>query len=330
MAVTWSIRPSSDFNRVRIFYIHSSHYDLIYAYDLPEERIVNCPLSGAELERGFDDLMRFYGAPLEALEASNLQLVEVQEHMRSIMVPFMHHLHTLVNDGELPAHIAAAGRHRREREATHRLSNLVPMEYRAPRHILGAGGGSSAGTSASTHATGGNGRNSLALDFHMLEQQVAEAMRVLPEQLHGDVLYGGDALGVFLGGPSNKEADIKAERTLFAYMTDDQRIQFKDSGTFIVHLKGGGEARISSKRSFNVKLLSHTPWARPGEYCGVPAGDTLPLCDQLLIQKLWLETNPQHFFMRANADHFSTPIWQYIRPVNRPPMRFNIFGDTHV
>lgn len=103
-------------------------------------------------------------------------------------------------------------------------------------------------------------------------------------------LYGWDMAWEPREDPKAKE---KARQLLMRNLDDGQLKSFKKDGTFRVTAKDGKTYTISTARSFNVKAEDGT------RYCGQLA-DT-PIEDQMLAQKLLLQSEPEKFFKNANV-----------------------------
>jgi hypothetical protein len=73
-------------------------------------------------------------------------------------------------------------------------------------------------------------------------------------------------------------------------LSDSQRGEFEASGTFTVRGSSGGRYSISPRYSYNVRDLRTQE-----QICAGPYEDPVPLFDQMLAQKLCLETDETRF-----------------------------------
>jgi len=98
--------------------------------------------------------------------------------------------------------------------------------------------------------------------------------------------------------PSRDErAERRAEALLKAFLTPEQRKQLAEMSAFLVKSETGKTYKISKKKSRNVTLLGQGGQPILG-YCAVA---DVPLADQMLTQKLMLETNEAEFCRLANS-----------------------------
>lgn len=119
-------------------------------------------------------------------------------------------------------------------------------------------------------------------------------------------------------------ADERATALLVRCLTPKQAKQFEKNGSFTVTVPSRGAFTIRSSRTYNVR---HRESGR--DFC--LGFDTrlpeLPLADQLLAQKLLLETDPDSFFATANEDRLSMsmgahlPEFDFYREAVRRQMR---------
>lgn len=114
------------------------------------------------------------------------------------------------------------------------------------------------------------------------------------------------------------------------YLTPQQQESFKQNSFFDVDVKGGGRIRLKPTRAYNAELLESNAWGKRGtRFCAVPSNNhELPICDQLLIQKLWLETDPQKYFAVANRDSMhATTRYPLEQQVNAARHAFDNFAQ---
>jgi hypothetical protein len=117
-----------------------------------------------------------------------------------------------------------------------------------------------------------------------------EMARIRPDQW--------DALryGIFddwRGPKEDPKAKEKARQLLMRNLDDGQLKSFKKDGSFRVTAKDGKVYTVKTARSFNVEGPDGA------RYCGQLA-DT-PVEDQMLAQKLLLQSDPEAFFKNANV-----------------------------
>lgn len=113
----------------------------------------------------------------------------------------------------------------------------------------------------------------------------------LPFQREWLHLYGD--FGRWEGRPEDQKAKERARQLLMRNLDAGQLRSFKADGSFRVTAKGGEVYTIKTARSFNVVAADGT------SYCGQTA-DT-PVEDQMLAQKLLLQSDPDAFFKNANV-----------------------------
>ena len=93
------------------------------------------------------------------------------------------------------------------------------------------------------------------------------------------------------------EADLRAEALLVANLDATQRKDFLSKGEFYLHI-GDRRYRIRRGWSGNVELLDKDGKVKH-RYCAHPS-EFVPHCDNMLAQKLYLETNEEGFLRVAN------------------------------
>jgi len=107
---------------------------------------------------------------------------------------------------------------------------------------------------------------------------------------------------------------------LEAHLTEEQRLEFRASRSFQVMLRDGRRFRLCAWLGHNVYLLNEEGLAVV-EYCIITVL-RVPIYDQLLAQKILLETLPDEFFRLANSFPFSQPLRD-----PRPPLFHAIAAD---
>jgi hypothetical protein len=95
------------------------------------------------------------------------------------------------------------------------------------------------------------------------------------------------------GPREDPKAKEKARQLLMRNLDDGQLKSFKKDGEFRVTAKDGKVYTIKTARSFNVTGPDGT------RYCGQLAD--APVEDQMLAQKLLLQSDPEAFFKNANV-----------------------------
>ena len=126
--------------------------------------------------------------------------------------------------------------------------------------------------------------------------------------------------------PISNEADRRAASLLWDHLNEEQRGQLRSSGRFMVRGGVSGQAyEIGTGHSGNV-VLGRT------RFCAIAASHSaVPVADQMLAQKLWLETDeaafhgiayPGHIddymrrlFEQQSSDWFHQKIAPYLPPV---------------
>lgn len=108
-----------------------------------------------------------------------------------------------------------------------------------------------------------------------------------------------------LGGPINgisrhpPVAQERAERLLFEWLSPGQRRDYQEHGRFDVTGSHGTRFRIKQGAYYNIAVLNHNGADTGTHLCAIPLED-VPLCDQLLSQKIALETDERAVFHVAN------------------------------
>lgn len=126
-------------------------------------------------------------------------------------------------------------------------------------------------------------------DRRMLDQIRDYAMRELEQ-----VAMANMAAFSRLTSDRNSRAEEKSRKLLKENLTKEQNEEFDHKGYFTVRVKGTGrELRIYQEPSFNVVDPNVGT-----KYCGRFIG--VPIWDQMLAQKLYLENFPDDFFAVAN------------------------------
>ncbi len=96
-----------------------------------------------------------------------------------------------------------------------------------------------------------------------------------------------------------KEARDRSRALLEEFLTAEQRDELTHSACFHVQGADGFRYQIRLGQAHNVFRVDETG-QRVVEYCLITKG-ILPVCDQLLAQKVLLETDPETFHKTANA-----------------------------
>jgi hypothetical protein len=135
--------------------------------------------------------------------------------------------------------------------------------------------------------------------------------------------YGGRPQNIFNDGvrAPSLEASDRAKRLLMDNLSPDQRRDFQATGEFIVRTKTTAY-KITSTYNFNVIQLNKKgePFAA---LCVRPAVDDIPLYDQLLAQKLMLETDERGFLAAANKEPLATRALDHMRRA----FDYGVFGN---
>ena len=103
----------------------------------------------------------------------------------------------------------------------------------------------------------------------------------------GPARRGSDALA------RRRQARLRAEALLLAWLSPDQRAQYRARGRFEVVTSAGHRYRICPG---GVVRLDPRGWA----YC-IEATSPAPVADELLATKLLLETDEHSFLLTAHA-----------------------------
>jgi hypothetical protein len=135
--------------------------------------------------------------------------------------------------------------------------------------------------------------------------------------------YGGRPQNIFdheVLAPSTLASE-RAKRLLMNNLSPDQRRDFQATGEFIVRTKTTAY-KITSTYNFNVIQLNKK--GEPLEaLCVRPVGD-VPLYDQLLAQKLMIETDERGFLAAANKEPLAIRALDHIRRV----FDYGVFGSS--
>lgn len=99
-------------------------------------------------------------------------------------------------------------------------------------------------------------------------------------------------------------ATRRSRELLEGHLDVEQLVEFRDHGTFKVQLQDGRRFRFTQGFGHNVHLLEGDLCVT--EYCIVTATH-VPLCDQILAQKVLLEVLPDEFFRIANFRQLKHP-----------------------
>jgi hypothetical protein len=96
----------------------------------------------------------------------------------------------------------------------------------------------------------------------------------------------------------------RAKELLLRHLNEEQRAQFARDCSFVVTAGSGHRYRLRGDKgkSFNIDLLkgkSHTTTVA-ATLCVVLKGKEAPIFDQMLAQKLLIETNERQFIETAN------------------------------
>jgi hypothetical protein len=95
-----------------------------------------------------------------------------------------------------------------------------------------------------------------------------------------------------------KEADAKADELLRKHLSLRQRRQYRRNRSFCVRARDGTQFRIKHGWAGNIEELNAA--GKPvNRFCIHPV-DSVPYADNLLAQKLLLETDPDKFRKIAN------------------------------
>jgi len=114
----------------------------------------------------------------------------------------------------------------------------------------------------------------------------AAVVVVLARLLAGPIQRGSDVLG------RRRQARQRAEALLLAWLSPDQRAQYRTAGRFEVTTAAGHRYRVCPG---GVVRLDPRGWA----YC-IEATTPVPVADELLAFKLLLETDEPRFLATAH------------------------------
>lgn len=103
---------------------------------------------------------------------------------------------------------------------------------------------------------------------------------------------------------ADAEAEARARVLLEAHLTQDQLAEWQETGVFHVELRDGRRFRFIKRYGHNVVLVEGGLCTV--EYC-IISTMRIPLCDQILAQKVMLEAVPDEFFRIANFYRPPTP-----------------------
>ena len=115
----------------------------------------------------------------------------------------------------------------------------------------------------------------------------AAVVVVLVRLLIGPIQRGRDVLA------RRRQARLRAEALLLAWLSPDQRAQYRARGRFEVVTSAGHRYRICPG---GVVRLDPRGWA----YC-IEATSPVPVADEMLATKLLLETDERRFLLTAHA-----------------------------
>jgi heme exporter protein D len=115
----------------------------------------------------------------------------------------------------------------------------------------------------------------------------AAVVVVLARLLVGPVQRGRDVLA------RRRQARQRAEELLLAWLSPEQRAQYRTAGRFGVTTAAGHRYRVCPG---GVVRLDPRGWA----YC-IEATSPMPVADEMLATKLLLETDERRFLATANA-----------------------------
>lgn len=93
-------------------------------------------------------------------------------------------------------------------------------------------------------------------------------------------------------------AELRAERLLLEHLSPAQRAEYRADGEFTVLASGGRRYLIRKGRQHNVFELDDEG-VRVKELCG-HVSERVPDADNILAQKLWLETAEDEFVAKCN------------------------------
>ena len=113
----------------------------------------------------------------------------------------------------------------------------------------------------------------------------------------------------FVTTREDPEAAKKARATLLRQLDKEQKASFEKDKKFVVTGKDGKAYTITHARSFNVIAPDGT------KYCGQL--QDCPIEDQMLAQKLLLQTDPEKFFKSSNVSRPTAVHERERRPLER-------------
>lgn len=98
---------------------------------------------------------------------------------------------------------------------------------------------------------------------------------------------------------ADRTARDRARQLLLGYLNDEQRREFEKTDQFVVYgSMTGTHYRLTTDRSFGIHVLVLDK--RVGKLCATPR-DMVPSYDQMLAQKLLIETDEPRFLKLANG-----------------------------
>lgn len=97
---------------------------------------------------------------------------------------------------------------------------------------------------------------------------------------------------------ARKEAERKAEKLLIEHLNNQQKKSYKKDKSFEMQSQSGRRFILCSARVRNVEELDETG-GKMASFCIHPT-ESIPLADQLLMQKLMLENHEKDFMRIAN------------------------------
>lgn len=104
---------------------------------------------------------------------------------------------------------------------------------------------------------------------------------------------------------ADAEAEARARKLLEEHLTSTQLTEWRETGVFHVELRDGRQFRFLKRYGHNVVLVEGGLCTV--EYC-IISTMRIPLCDQILAQKILLEAMPDEFFRIANFYRPPTPV----------------------
>lgn len=141
----------------------------------------------------------------------------------------------------------------------------------------------------------------------LLNQIVVDAERRAMEENVRNLASFVAAQGATVREQDGDKAEKKAFNLLLSHLDPRQKRQMNTGTSFTVVAGNGRTYRISAHRSFNVEDM------RTGvRYCGQI--QDCPVYDQMLVQKLTLENDPDAFFNEANVMGSGVDNFNNLRP----------------